>query len=357
MIKEVETDTAARLKSSEERYQYLFNNSPACIIIWGLDDFSILEVNDSSILQYNYSKEDFLKLKITDLQIPEEAPEIKELVQKARADLSFIDSAIRKHINSAGDLMFMDINSHRIEYNGKPAILSIANNVTEKILLEKKLEEAYLKKQQEITEAVITAQEKERLEIGGELHDNVNQVLASSKLYLGLAKRDIGQYNPFLEETEILISLAISEIRFLSHSLIPPALDESELGEALNNLIATLAKTTTINIVADLKRFNEHGASDKLKLSIYRIVQEQFNNVLKHSKATTVHLSIAHEKGKILLHIKDNGIGFDQSTKTKGVGLLNIKSRASIFNGEVKVISSAGNGCELLVSFNCPPGN
>ncbi|MBC7886624.1 MAG: PAS domain S-box protein [Ferruginibacter sp.] len=345
-------EAEAIVKSSEERYRYLFNNNPACILIWNLDDFSILEVNDSSIEQYNYTKEEFLKKTVLEIQVPEELQEIKELAQKAKADVFFKVTAIGKHINKAGEYMFMDITSHRIEYKGHAVILALANNVTEKILLEEKLENEHIKKQQEITEAVITAQEKERQGIGAELHDNVNQILASSRLYLGLAKRDIPQPNQFLDETEILITSAIAEIRSLSHSLIPPSLDDSEMAEALDNIIATLTKTGSIKVIADLKRFNENSTSDKLKLGIYRMVQEQFNNILKYSKASIVHISLAHEGGKILLKIKDNGIGFDKLKKTPGVGLLNIKTRASLFNGLVNVITSPGNGCELVVSFN-----
>jgi PAS domain S-box-containing protein len=230
------------LKASEERYKYLFNNNPACILIWDLEDFHILEVNDSAIEQYYYSKEEFLKMTILDLQTPEDWPEIKELALKASANVFFKVNATWKHLNKAGECMYMDITSHRIEYKGKPVILALANNVTEKNLLEEKLEEERLQKQQEITEAVISAQEKERREIGGELHDNVNQILASSRLYLGLAKRDINKPSSFLDESEILISSAIAEIRSLSHSLIPPSLKDLPFGEAIDNLFLPFQK-------------------------------------------------------------------------------------------------------------------
>ncbi|MEO6732499.1 MAG: PAS domain S-box protein [Ferruginibacter sp.] len=345
-------EAEAILKSSEERYRYLFNNNPACILIWDLETYKILEINDSAIEQYEYTKEEFLQKTVFDLRYADDTEGIKELAQKAMSNVFFKVTATWKHINKSGDTLFMDITSHRIEYKGRPVILALANNVTEKILLEEKLEEEQLKKQQEITEAVITAQEKERQEIGGELHDNVNQILASSRLYLGLAKKDVDPVNPFLEESEILISSAIAEIRALSHSLIPPSLDDMELAEALSNIIAIAVKTSSIKVHADLLRFKENCTSDKLKLSIYRIVQEQFNNILKYSKATVVELTIAHEDEKILLKIKDNGVGFDKAKKTTGVGLLNIKTRASLFNGEVNVITTPGNGCELIVTFN-----
>jgi PAS domain S-box-containing protein len=340
------------LKSSEERYRYLFNNNPACILIWDMDDFSILEVNDSSIAQYNYKREDFLKKSMLDLRSPDDIPAIVELAEKAREDIYFKLTATWKHLNSAGELMHMEITSHRIDYKGKTAMLALANNVTQKYILEERLKEEQIKKQQEITEAVISAQEKERQEIGAELHDNVNQILASSRLYIGLAKRDIIPPNQFLDETENLIASAIAEIRSLSHSLIPPSLNDSELAEALSNIIGVVSKTGSIKVNADFKDFKENSTSDKLKLVIYRIVQEQFNNILKYSKASVVDLALAHENGKIFLKIKDNGVGFDTTQKTDGVGLLNIKTRASLFNGEMKITSSPGNGFELVITFS-----
>ncbi len=345
-------EAEAVLKASEERYRYLFNNNPACILIWDMDDFSILEVNEPAIEQYNYTKEEFLKKSVLELRNEDDIQSVKELARKAKADIFFKMTSTWKHIIKGGECIYMEITSHRIEYKGKPVILALANNVTEKVLLEQKLKEEQVKKQLEITQAVIGAQEKERQQIGAELHDNVNQILASSRLYLGLAKRDIKLPNSFLDETEILITSAIAEIRSLSHSLIPPSLNDSELAEALANIIVIVTKTGSLKVDFDFKRFKENCTSDKLKLAIYRIVQEQFNNILKYSKASRVNLSISNDNGRIILSIKDNGIGFDTVQKTDGVGLLNIKTRASLFNGELKVISAAGKGCELIVTFD-----
>lgn len=339
------------LKASEERYRYLFNNNPACIIIWDLNDFKILEVNDSSIKQYNYTREEFIQKTVMDLSSAEDRNEVVQLAEMAKKNKSFKITAHRKHLNKSGDVLFMEITSHRINYNGKPVILVLANNVTEKILLEQKLISEQTQKQQEITEAVIIAQEKERNEIGGELHDNVNQILASARLYLGLAKREINRLIPFIEETDKLIYAAISEIRLLSHSLIAPSLENTQLGDALQNIMNTVSAGGIIKVHADLKRFNENTSSGKLKLCIYRIVQEQFNNILKHAHASIVYITLAHEGDKLVLLIKDNGRGFDKLKKTAGVGLLNISTRASLFNGEMEVISSPGNGCELLITF------
>ena len=134
--------------------------------------------------------------------------------------------------------------------------------------------------------------------------------------------------------------------------MIAPSLHESELLGAINNIIEVTQKTSNIVISLQAPGFDETNIPDKLKLSIYRIIQEQFNNILKHAGAQKIIIRLIQEKEKTLLSIKDDGVGFDTTKKSRGVGLMNIKTRASLFNGELTIISSPGNGCELRVLFN-----
>ena len=90
-----------------------------------------------------------------------------------------------------------------------------------------------------------------------------------------------------MAETDNLINTAIDEIRTLSHSLIPPSLGESGLIEALDDIIHITAKTTSITIQKSYTGICENAISDKFKLTMYRIVQEQFNNIIKYAKAKT----------------------------------------------------------------------
>jgi signal transduction histidine kinase len=76
------------------------------------------------------------------------------------------------------------------------------------------------------------------------------------------------------------------------------------------------------------------------------------SNILKHAKAKTISLKLSRNNGRTILNIKDDGIGFDTTKKTGGIGLINIRTRASLFNWKVNIISSPENGCELIVNFN-----
>lgn len=236
--------------------------------------------------------------------------------------------------------------------NNVYGLMIAVSNITEKILLEQKLGDERKKMQQEIADAIITAAENQRHEIGLELHDNVVQILASAILYLKMSiKKEINAHQPNMNEAEKLIGQAIKEIRSLSHSLITPFIEAKKLSEALDHLTETISAGSKLVIEKEIKIFDENDIPEKLKLIIYRIVQEQFGNIIKHASAHTVMLKLIRDKENIFLSIKDDGVGFDTSLKAKGIGLINIRTRSSLFNGEVNIISSPGSGCELMVSF------
>jgi|GEM_PF-2643106 len=232
-------------------------------------------------------------------------------------------------------------------------VLAITD-ITERKQLENQLEKERIEKQREITDAVITAEENERQKIGRELHDNIQQILAGAQMFLSsIDKKDVSESGySSLQRTNNLISSAISEIRNLSHAMIAPFMEQTTMKEAIENIISTITSTSEINISLEANGLVEDKLSEKLRLTTYRIIQEQFNNILKYSKASSVLLKIVQDKEKLALTIQDNGVGFDTSKKMSGIGLMNIKTRASLFNGKVSIRASPGHGVELSVIMN-----
>jgi two-component system, NarL family, sensor histidine kinase UhpB len=235
--------------------------------------------------------------------------------------------------------------------NNPVRMIGVLADVTEKIGLQEQLNWQKLQLQKNLTEATIQAQEKEREELGRELHDNINQILASSKMYLNL-----GMANPAIREEMILkssghINRAIEEIRKLSKTLIVPSLGEMGLKELITDLLANISETTAIRTNVTFNNFDENNLEKKLKLMLFRIVQEQCNNILKHAHADNIVLSMSHTRNRIMLNICDDGVGFDSNTKAAGIGLSNIKSRVDVYSGKMKMITSPGNGCELIIEM------
>ena len=143
-------------------------------------------------------------------------------------------------------------------------------------------------------------------------------------------------------------------IKKLTNALIPPALEEIGLLQALNDLVDSMKLVNPFTIETKWKNFNEGLLNKKIKLTIFRIVQEQLNNIIKHANASKVEISIANKGDEIYLAIKDDGVGFDTAKKRTGVGLKNIKSRSEVSNGKVSIESKKGKGCLITVIFTLP---
>lgn len=346
-----EKEAEVAVKRSEEKYRNLFEYNPSCIMIWDPERLKILEANLAASKLYGYTHDEFLQLSVLDIRRKEDYDKIKKLALAFTQNDRMSYKGVWDHITKTGEVLPISYTSHVITYNGQKAVLAIGDDITEKIKLEKALEEARTKKQAEITEAVLLAQERERKEIGEELHDNVNQILAGAILYLGLSKNEIEKTLPFLDETEKLLNAAIFELRNMSHLLIPPRLPEQTLADSLENVIKMTGAGGLI-VSHEFSALVEENISPKLKLAVYRIVQEQMGNILKHAKATHVHICVAEENEKLVLRIQDDGVGFNTAAKRKGVGLMNIKTRASIFNSEVHIRSAQNAGCELCIYFD-----
>ncbi|UAY52780.1 PAS domain S-box protein [Ferruginibacter albus] len=309
---------------------------------------------------FGYAPEEMINTFTVDAVVAKEEREkvnlyVQQRLSGEKESVYYESIGVRKD----GSYINFEVYGSVTQYEGRRAIIGSMINITERRKaqaalkqLEIKLEEEKIKKQQEITEAVITAQEKDRKNIGIELHDNVNQMLASSRLYIGLAKNSSPENNNFMNAADELINTVIDEIRDLSHSLITPSLAQSKLTDAIDNIISHTKKGLNIAIEPNWSNFNEDKISDKLKLNIYRIIQEQFNNILKHAHAKTIFLHLSGSEEKVILTIKDDGVGFDVTKKSSGVGLMNMRTRASLFNGEMNIASSPGNGCEVTVLFN-----
>lgn len=315
-------------------------------MIYDLDTLRILEVNDIAIEKYGYEKEEFLNLTMEDIRPPEEILKFRQ----ATADLSIIhqmQGKLWRHRAKNGEIILVEVTWYQIDYFGKTAIQVQIKDVTEKIMLEKELAVQQRTKQLQITNAVMVAQEKERKGIGEELHDNINQVLATAKLFLsaGLSQTD----SELISKSHEYISLAMEEIRKLSFALITPSFIEYGLKKSVEGLVENILTAKKMDITLDMGIEYESGLCDDIKLTIYRIIQEQLNNILKYAEASAISIIINSEDDKVCLSITDNGIGFDTSLHRKGIGITNINSRAEIYNGKVEIDSSPANGCRLTV--------
>lgn len=340
------------LRESEERYRELFNNNPMPMWVFDSRNFHFLEANVAAIHHYGYTREEFLTKTLADIRQDGDPRKLRREVESVRGKLDGIKMGIRRHVKKSGEVIFVDMAWHHINYRNRAAILALAGDVTEKIRLEEELNEQRVSRQKQITEAVILAQEKERTEIGKELHDNVNQILGASNLYINTAMTDEEMRQELLQRSTELLSSAINEIRKISKSLITPGLREIGLIESIEDIIDDLkVAMETLVVDLDLENISEEQIEDRRKLTIFRIVQEQLTNIVKHARATRVLVRLSREGDRIVLMVEDNGVGFEVGQHRKGVGITNIISRTELSNGSVEIQSAPGEGCRLTVSL------
>lgn len=224
-------------------------------------------------------------------------------------------------------------------------------DITQMKILQEELETQKINQQRKITEATIMAQEKERTEIGRELHDNINQILTTTKLYIDMAIHEPEIHEQLLNKSLVHISSAIDEIRALSKSLVPPSLGDIGIREAIREMLGNLSINKDLKFDFKVNGLAQVTLEPAIKLMVFRIVQEQVNNIMRHSKATSAEIKLSVKRKMLNITISDNGIGFDTNKKSRGIGLNNIISRAELYNGTVDIISTPGNGCVLEVSI------
>lgn len=247
-----------------------------------------------------------------------------------------------KHIQDRGYVVYE---------NGLPVkMIGSLQDVTEVKDLEDQLMQEKLHRQKEISEMVIRVQEKERTRIGHELHDNVNQILSTTRMFVDMLKPSSLEEKKIKAKCIEYLMTSIEEIRKLSKELVVPQLKDRSLVESINTLLEDIELSAPIRVtfVHDLE--NELLSAGK-KVTIFRIVQEQFKNILKYSHADQVDIYFHCRDEQAQLIIKDNGVGFDPKQVHRGIGLSNIHDRTQFYNGHVDIQSSPGQGCILTVTI------
>ncbi|RPI18784.1 MAG: response regulator [Ignavibacteriae bacterium] len=209
--------------------------------------------------------------------------------------------------------------------------------------------------------AIIEAQENERRRISRELHDGLGQLLSAAKLNFGMIEFAQSQgkekMDEIVKQVDSIISKAIVEARRIAHDLRPTTLDDFGLIPALRILCQEFSKLTGVKVKFQVSQLLER-IDPKIEIAIYRIIQESFNNISKYAEATDVSLDLYRKDSRVYVRVKDNGKGFDIDNASKnkkmgrGFGLLNMRERAELIGGKIDIISSVGQGTELLLDIN-----
>jgi len=207
--------------------------------------------------------------------------------------------------------------------------------------------------QHEFSEKLIYSQEQERMRIAQELHDSLGQdlLLIKNRAVLGIKNfDDAAKAKKQLEHISDSAASAITRVRQISHNLRPPELDRLGLTETMRSIISEIESADLIKIISEINNIDDTIPKEK-EINLIRILQEALSNILKHSGAAVINISITKRKNTILLIIKDNGKGFNTEYYSNGLGIMSINERADILGGTVTINSIIGKGTTLSVEI------
>ncbi|MFY0255698.1 sensor histidine kinase [Chitinophaga sp. 30R24] len=215
-----------------------------------------------------------------------------------------------------------------------------------------------LQLQRERLIAVLQGQEQERKRIAEDLHDEVGAQLSVLKLNLGglqpLLKTGNGETER-LKETKEFTDTIIQQLRFISQSLHPQALENLGLAHALDSFCNLINKNRQVKITFNANG-NGQGVDKEKALNVYRVIQELINNILKHAQASQVLISYHTTPSVLTIRMEDNGNGAllsslaDSKKKNGSLGLKNIESRLNIIGGSITFTPGTPQGTIATIS-------
>lgn len=191
-----------------------------------------------------------------------------------------------------------------------------------------------INKNEEIKTALFTGQSIERKRVASELHDNVSSLLSAVNMSMqaisGKTLSDNDQ--KIYKNVREMIKNAYSEVRNISHNIMPAGLEKDGLLTTIEQLLAKINLNKQLSFSLEAKGM-ERRLPVQIELNVYSIILELINNIIKHSEATKATILMVNHDDYFSLQVKDNGIGLGNNTGNLGNGMGNIKARIEALNG------------------------
>ncbi|PYF74083.1 sensor histidine kinase [Pedobacter nutrimenti] len=206
--------------------------------------------------------------------------------------------------------------------------------------------------QQELIKKIVGAEEEERKRLARDLHDDLGATLSTLSLHLGSLEIKHQEQSVLEQYQNYSLSLsnkAFNDMRAIAHDLLPKDFMENGLFNTINERIEELNQNSPINFVLITEGEDEH-LPEVYSVTIYRIIKELLANINKHSLARQAALQILIEQDRIQIMTEDDGIGFNQQKKVKGIGLKNIQGRVAFLKGTIHIDSNE-NGTQMIIEI------
>ncbi len=334
------------LKSSEERYEHLFEMNLNGVLLIECGTGSLLDVNSAGLTMYGYSRAAILGLTFAGLSA--DAADTAEVLQEENAYFP-----LRWHVRKDGSRFPVEISAHRFEYHGQMVYVAAIRDISDRVQNEEKLNIA-LENNRALHEHLHTAIEEERIAISRDIHDDLGQSLSIIKLGIEslMEQNGMAEVQPQLDRLWKNTDQAIETIRRLAGNLRPPLLDSVGLTAAIEWQVHEFRKYSGIECFVMLNNHVDHLDKQR-STALIRIIQESFTNIVRHAGATEVALSLCERDGELILEISDNGCGIteQQLVAATSYGMMGMGERARSCRGTLLVNGMPGVGTVLRLTL------
>jgi two-component system, NarL family, sensor histidine kinase UhpB len=237
--------------------------------------------------------------------------------------------------------------------DGKPLrLIGAMNDVTENRQLQEKIVQDQLDHKNKLGKAIIMAHEQERERLREELHEDVNQALASVKLYVHSMADETEKNKEVAEQSIHQLNDVIGKIKKIADDLTPPGLEYFGLQPAIKTLVADTETVYPVSINLRNEAFDETNINSSLRIFIYRILQEYFQNIfLLPNPPTEINVELRNKGTKIFLSISDNCCPLETKHELKEKQFKGIRNRLEMYNGQMHVTTGADQNAVLEISF------
>jgi PAS domain S-box-containing protein len=361
------------LRFSEERYRDIYHKTP--VMLHSIDTTGrIIRVSDYWLEKMGYNRDEVIGRDLTRFYTKESRSHALGTVFPEFFRTGVCKDVPYTYLMKNGGKIDILLSCHGVRDDSNRVVrsLAVSVDVTEKNEVQKALERATrklstysmdleqqvqkrtaeLKKVQDklrrLSGSIMEAHEIERGALARELHDHLGQVLTALKIDAVWIERFLAQRDPDAAvragRISSLIDDTIGDVRKMAFRLRPGVLDDLGLVEALESLTGDFEKRSDISCL--FQGVTLPDIDSTLATALYRIAQEALTNAIRHSKASIVALTLTMDQGRLVLKIKDNGVGFafDDINETQGFGLAGMQERATLAGGVLEILSGPEQG-------------
>jgi PAS domain S-box-containing protein len=337
------------LRQSHDQLQRIYDGMIEGLLITDIETKRIVRVNPSVCRMLGYSEEELVAKSVPDLHPPEEAANDLQRYQAAvegRVSINEDRPVLRKD----GRIFYADITGQRILYQGRPCLLALFRNVTER-----RQAQAAQERERRTLERMLRASDHERQLIAYDIHDGLAQQLAAAimqfEVFDYLKETQPKQAADAYHAAMTMLRQGHSEARRLIGGVRPPILDESGVMAAISHLVHDPAFKAGPKIVFR-SQVSFNRLAPVVENVIYRIVQEGLSNARNHSQSKKIIVSLIQRDNRLRIEILDWGVGFDvKEMQENRFGLEGIRQRARLLGGRCHIKSKPGRGTALVVEL------